>query len=77
MLLAFGVTDLITATRPVYYRRMILLLMLQQALGGLGAAVELAFGSIQVPQFLTVISGQAAVIAVFYYYVYPRVPENR
>lgn len=72
LLLAFGVTDLIAARHPVYYRRMIQLLMLQQFLGGVGAAVELYYGSIQLPQFCIVAAGQIAIIWLFNT-LYPRI----
>jgi hypothetical protein len=66
MLIAIGLITLLTAWRPVRWRQMMAFILIQQVLNAISAAVELGFGTILFPQFLTVVGVQAFTFVLFY-----------
>lgn len=66
MLFSIGLLTAMTARDPIAYVKIIDFVLAQQAINALSAGVELGFGAILLPQFLTVFSVQAITFALFY-----------
>jgi hypothetical protein len=75
MLFGIGLLTLMTAQHPIYHRQMLLFIMAQQIINASNAALELAFGAILPPQFLTVFSVQVITLILFYV-LYPKVQPS-